>query len=181
VIHKPIPRASDGKPDLTWTWQGGGVSITGKTGSSSESATAHRPPSVRQRSGDVQTEFDAMREAEELHHGGRSDPVYCLLPGVPRIRDHADAAAIVQTPKEVVILYEAFRAWRRIRSTTSSSTPTISRLPGWRLGRPVGRRYLCRRRDWFNDKTWIGGTGTIHTEQMHVQERYTLNDDGSLL
>ena len=32
----------------------------------------------------------------------------------------------------------------------------------------------------FNDKTWISGTGTIHSEKMHVVERYTLNDDGSL-
>jgi hypothetical protein len=32
----------------------------------------------------------------------------------------------------------------------------------------------------FNDKTWISGTGSTHTEQMHVVERYTLNDDGSL-
>jgi hypothetical protein len=32
----------------------------------------------------------------------------------------------------------------------------------------------------FNDKTWIAGTGTVHSEQMHVVERYTLNDDGSL-
>jgi hypothetical protein len=32
----------------------------------------------------------------------------------------------------------------------------------------------------FNDKTWISGIGTTHTEQMHVVERYTLNDDGSM-
>ena len=25
VVHKPIPRASDGKPDLTGTWQAGEI------------------------------------------------------------------------------------------------------------------------------------------------------------
>src|SRR6478735_7982678 len=32
VAHKPIPRTPDGKPDLSGTWQGGGVSITGEDG-----------------------------------------------------------------------------------------------------------------------------------------------------
>jgi hypothetical protein len=25
----------------------------------------------------------------------------------------------------------------------------------------------------FNEKTWLAGTGTIHSEQLHVVERYT--------
>ena len=32
VVHKAIARTPDGKPDLSGTWQGGGVSITGEDG-----------------------------------------------------------------------------------------------------------------------------------------------------
>ena len=32
VAHHPIPRAADGKPDLSGTWQSGGVSINGEAG-----------------------------------------------------------------------------------------------------------------------------------------------------
>ena len=32
----------------------------------------------------------------------------------------------------------------------------------------------------FNDKSWLSGVGTIHTEQLHVMEHYKLNDDGTL-
>jgi len=32
----------------------------------------------------------------------------------------------------------------------------------------------------FNDKTWLSGVGSIHTEALHVVERYTPNADGTL-
>jgi hypothetical protein len=32
VVHNPVPRTPDGKPDLSGTWQSGGVSITGEDG-----------------------------------------------------------------------------------------------------------------------------------------------------
>jgi hypothetical protein len=32
----------------------------------------------------------------------------------------------------------------------------------------------------FNDKTWLSGVGSIHSEALHVVERYTPNADGTL-
>jgi hypothetical protein len=32
----------------------------------------------------------------------------------------------------------------------------------------------------FNDKTWLSGMGSIHTEKLHVVERYHLNDDDTI-
>jgi hypothetical protein len=88
---------------------------------------------------------------------------------------------IVQTPKEVVILYEAFRAWRRIPINEKLQHPS-DLTPTWMgdsVGRWEGDAFVVDVTG-FNDKTWIGGMGSIHTEQMHVVERYKRNSDGSL-
>ena len=181
VVHKPVPRATDGKPDLSGTWQSGGVSITGEDGAPPlkplppiDNHTIRREPLV------YKTEFENMREAENFT--ALDDPtLYCLLPGVPRIATMPMPLEIIQTPKMVVILYEAFRAWRRIPINDKLEHPNDLN-PTW-MGDSVGR--------WdgdtfvvdvigFNDKTWIGGNGTIHTEQMHVVERYTRNTDNTI-
>jgi len=182
VIHKPIPRAADGKPDLTGTWQGGGVSITGEDGAPPLNPLPPIDPHPFARDQvTYKPEFDAMRKQKNFTT--LDDPtLYCLLPGVPRIATMPMPLQIVQTPKEVVILYEAFRAWRRIPIHDKLQHPD-DLTPTWMgdsVGRWEGDTFVVDVTG-FNDKTWIGGTGTIHTEQMHVQERYTLNDDGSLL
>lgn len=179
VTHKPIPRAPDGKPDLTGTWQAGGVSITGEDGA----PPLHPLPPIDNHPIERQPlsykpEFDAKRKALTT----LDDPtLYCLLPGVPRIQTMPMPLEIVQTPKEVVILYESFRAWRRIPIVDKVEHPD-DLVPTW-MGDSVGHwdgDTLVVDTVGFNDKTWIGGTGSIHTEQMHVVERYTLNNDGSM-
>ena len=181
VIHKPIPRTADGKPDLTGTWQGGGVSINGEAGAPPlhplPPIDAH--PITRDQVS-YKPEFDAMRKAKNFTT--LDDPtLYCLLPGVPRIATMPMPLEIIETPKEMVILYEAFRAWRRIPINDKLQhpddlTPTFM---GDSVGRWEGDTFVVDVAG-LNDKSWISGVGTIHTDQMHVQERYTLNDDGSL-
>jgi hypothetical protein len=179
VTHKPIPRTADGKPDLTGTWQAGGVSITGEDGA----PPLHPLPPIDQHPITRQAltykpDFDAKRKALTT----LDDPtLYCLLPGVPRIQTMPMPLEILQTPKEVAVLYESFRAWRRIPIGDKLQHPD-DLTPTW-MGDSVGRwegDTLVVDTIGFNDKTWISGTGTIHTEQMHVVERYTLNDDGSM-
>jgi hypothetical protein len=180
VVHTPIPRASDGKPDLTGTWQSGGVSINGEAGA----PPLHPLPPIddhpiRREPFAYKADWDAKRKTIDT---ALDDPtLHCLLPGVPRISTMPMPLEIVQTPKEVVILYEAFRAWRRIPIHNDLKHPE-DLVPTW-MGDSVGR--------WendtfvvdtigFNDKTWIGGGASIHSENMHVVERYTLHDDGSM-
>jgi hypothetical protein len=179
VTHKPIPRAADGKPDLTGTWQAGGVSVTGEDGA----PPLHPLPPIDQhviarQPLTYKPEFEAKRKNLTT----LDDPtLYCLLPGVPRIQTNPMPLEILQTPKEVAILYEAFRVWRRIPLNDKLEHPD-DLTPTWMgdsVGRWEGDTFVVDTIG-FNDKTWIGGNGTIHTEQMHVVERYTLNDDGSM-
>ncbi len=179
VVHHPIPRTADGKPDLTGTWQSGGVSITGEAGA----PPIHPLPPIdahpiKREPLAYKPEYDAKRKSLTT----LDDPTLeCLLPGVPRIQTEPMPLEIVQTPKEVVILYESFRAWRRIPINAKLEHPD-DLTPTWMgdsVGRWEGDTFVVDTVG-FNDKTWIAGNGTIHSEKMHVVERYTLNDDGSM-
>jgi hypothetical protein len=182
VMHKPIPRTADGHPNMSGTWQGFGVSINGEAGAPPlhplPPIDAHAFP--RDRAPSYTAKYEAIRQQKNF--GPLDDPtLYCFLPGVPRITGMPMPLEIVQTPKEVVILYEAFRAWRRIPINDKLEHPD-DLTPTWMgdsVGRWEGDTFVVDVTG-FNDRTWIGGSGTIHSEKMHVVERYTLNDDGSL-
>lgn len=180
VVHNPIPRAADGKPDLTGTWQSGGVSINGEAGAPPlnplppiDNHPIRREPLV------YKPDWEAKRKTIDA---ALDDPtLYCLLPGVPRISTMPMPLEIVQTPKEVVILHEAFRAWRRIPIDANLKHPD-DLTPTW-MGDSVGRwedDTFVVETIGFNDKTWIAGAASIHSEAMRVVERYTLNEDGSM-
>jgi hypothetical protein len=180
VKHAPIPRATDGKPDLTGTWQSGGVSINGEAGAPPlnplppiDDHPWRREPLV------YKADWEAKRKKLDA---ALDDPtLYCLLPGVPRISTMPMPLEIVQTPKEIVILYEGFRAWRRIPIDANLRHPD-DLVPTWMgdsVGRWEGDTFVVDVTG-FNDKTWIAGGASIHSESMHVVERFTLNDDGSL-
>lgn len=180
VVHKPIPRAANGKPDLTGTWQAGGVSITGEDGAPPlhplppiDNHPIRREPLV------YKPEWEAKRKPLDA---ALDDPtLFCLLPGVPRIATMPMPMEIVQTPKEVVILHEAFRAFRRIPIDANLKHPD-DLTPTWMgdsVGRWEGDTFVVDTIG-FNDKTWIAGGGSIHSENMHVVERFTLNDDDSM-
>jgi len=180
VVHKQIPRASDGKPDLTGTWQAGGVSITGEDGA----PPLHPLPPIdnhpiRRENFAYKPEWEAKRKGIDA---ALDDPtLFCLLPGVPRIATMPMPMELVQTPKEVVIMHEAFRAWRRIPINANLKHPE-DLTPTWMgdsVGRWEGDTFVVDTIG-FNDKTWIGGGGSIHSEKMHVVERFTLNDDDSM-
>jgi len=179
VTHKPIPRTADGKPDLSGTWQSGGVSLNGEAGAPAlHPLPPIDPHPITRAPLAYKPEFDAQRKPLTT----LDDPtLQCLLPGVPRIQTMPMPLEIVQTPKEIVILYESFRAFRRIPISANLTHPD-DLVPTW-MGDSVGRwegDTLVVDTVGFNDKTWISGTGSIHSEKMHVVERYTLNDDGSL-
>jgi hypothetical protein len=111
----------------------------------------------------------------------KDDPAaFCLPNGVVRVT--ALPYKIVQTAKLVVLLSEGnTHSFRRF--FLDGRPHNLDLEPNSWTGDSIGKwegNTLVVDTIGFNDKTWISGTGTIHTEQMHVTERYTLNDDGSM-
>src|SRR5215469_17026288 len=159
----PMPHTADGKPDLSGTWQAGGVSINGEPGAPPLHPLPPAPvrPPARQ-----PIPYQQWADAKRKTFTVLDDPTSkCLLPGVPRIVGMPMPMEIVQTPKEVVILYESFRAWRRIPLNDKLEHPD-DLTPTW-MGDSVARwegDTLVVDVAGFNDKTWLSGLGTIHTE-----------------
>jgi hypothetical protein len=107
-----------------------------------------------------------------------NDPVlkYCLPPGVPRIYLQPLAMQIVQTPKEVILLYEYDHTVRRIytdgRQHRADLTPTYM---GDSIGHWEGDTLVADTIG-FNDKTWLDRDGHVHSDELHVTERFQLAD-----
>jgi hypothetical protein len=175
---KPIPRMANGKPDLSGVWQSGGVSLYGEPGLS----TIKLPPPVNPPPKRQRLPYQDWAATKEKTFTAADDPTLkCLLPGVPRITSMPMPFEIVEKPKEVVIVYESFHAFRVIPINNKLEHPD-DLVPTW-MGDSVARwdgDTLEVDVTGFNDKTWLSGMGSFHSDQLHVVERFTLNSDDTI-
>jgi hypothetical protein len=180
AVPPAVPRTADGHPDLSGVWQGGslsfavGIENAKKAGQSAAEATgkpSYRPGQVNP---PPYQPWAAAKRQEYLARKGIDDPIgRCLLPGVPRITAMPMPIQISQTPGQVIILYEAFHGFRVIPADGRKHPDDID--PSF-LGDSVAHwegDTLVVDVNGFNDKTWLAGVGTIHTDALHVMERYT--------
>jgi hypothetical protein len=106
------------------------------------------------------------------------DPVlkYCRPPGTPRIYLQPFPMQIVQTPKETLLLYEYDHTVRYVftdgRKHTQDITPTYM---GESIGHWEGNTFVVDTIG-FNDKTWLDRDGHVHSDQLHVVERFQRTD-----
>jgi hypothetical protein len=167
---KPIPRAADGKPDLSGIWQALGVSLTGETPTPAPApAGAGRGP---REAPPYKPELLAKVRAL-VADPAHSPSARCLLLGVPAITMNPMPLEIVQTPKKTVILYEVMRAFRIIPSDGRSHPADLDpSYMGDSVAHWEGDTFVVDVTG-FNDKTWLDGAGHFHSEALHVVERYT--------
>jgi len=183
-----VPHAADGKPDLTGVWQGAstrrgtweeansgfGVGGTGKDAAapanpSTSVSTAEVPPPYQP--------WAAQKVLESFNKRGIDNPTaLCLPPGVPRSNITAlFPIEIVQTPQQVVIIYEYMSVFRVIPLNAKHPGDLEPSYMGDSVGRWEGNTLVVDVVG-FNDKTWLGPVGTFHSEALHVTERYTRAD-----
>jgi hypothetical protein len=102
------------------------------------------------------------------------DPVLrqCLPPGTPRIYLQPFPFQMVQTPKEILMIFEYDHTVRQIfmdgRSHPADITPTY-------MGNSIGKwdgDTLVVDTVGFKDKTWLDRDGHPHSDQLHVIERF---------
>src|SRR5215831_4056110 len=123
-----IPRAPDGKPDLTGVWQGGSTIRgsweeanrgTGVGGSGRDPAAAVTPSSNDRpagREGAPYQPWAAQKVLEAFNRRGIDDPTAkCLPAGLPRtVMLGLFPQQFVQTPTQIVMLYEYMNVFRVI-------------------------------------------------------------------
>jgi hypothetical protein len=104
----------------------------------------------------------------------------CLPEGVPRAELLAFPFKIVQTPRQLVLMYEADNTRRQIY--TDGRTLPADPNPAW-LGYSVGRwegDTLVVDTTGFNDQVAIDARGHPHSEQLRTQERFHRMDFGHM-
>ena len=175
--QKPAPRTPEGRPDFSGVWQGGGAGgLTFAIGEANAKAarTTEPPKATVAREAPPYQDWIQPRLKELRDRRAIDDPSgQCLMPGVPRITSMPLPFKIMQTRDEVVILYETFHAFRVIPIDGRGHPDDIE--PSF-MGDSVGRwdgNTLVVDVIGFNDRTYIGGGGaSLHSEALHVIERY---------
>jgi hypothetical protein len=113
---------------------------------------------------------------------GIDDPMArCLMVGIPRITTMPMPFQIAQAKDQVIFLYEAFHAFRIV--PTDGRAHPDDHEPSF-MGDSVAHwedDTLVVDVTGFNTKTWISGVGTVHSEKMHVVERYRRVDYDTLV
>ena len=111
---------------------------------------------------------------ESFNKRGIDDPAaLCLPPGVPRlVLVSLFPIEIVQTPQKVVFMDQYMNVFRSIPITAQHSPDIVPTYLGDSIARWEGDTLVVDVTS-FNDKTWLTGTGTFHSEALHVIERYT--------
>jgi hypothetical protein len=158
-LTAPAPRTSDRKPDLTGLWSG----FNGVTDLKLDEAQPWAQTLIQQR----------------VDNFGKDNPRYRCLPEGPTAVDGAGAMRrILQTPAMIAILYDDL-AYRQIFMDGRALETDPS--PSW-MGYSVGRwdgDTLVVNSVGFNDRTWLA-RGYPHTEALRMTERYRRIDFGHL-
>jgi hypothetical protein len=181
-----VPRTAAGKPDLTGVWQGGstlpgrwdeanrgvGVGGSGRDPNAPVVRSSNDRPAGRE--GAPYQDWAAQKVLEAFNRRGIDDPTgLCLPAGIPRsVMLGLFPQQFIQTPTQLVILYEYMSTYRVIPFGTEHPDDWIPSYMGNSVARWDGDTLVIDIIG-FNDKTWLAGTGTFHSDALHIVERYT--------
>src|SRR6516165_393259 len=196
ILTAPMPRTSDGKPDLSGVWHVQAEPLEEKRRRLGPEygqifAVGMEPTTTSMYATDVLLDYKPgeivmAAEAEALYQRRRqgqelSPTTHCLPAGVPRATLLSEAFKIVQTPGLTLVIHELDGFPRQIY-TDGRPLPKKIAFPsflGYSIGRWDGETFVVDTIG-FNDKTWLDGRGHPHTEDMHITERYGRRDVGHL-
>ena len=168
-LSAPAPKTPDGKPDLSGLWDADRKYLVNLAADLKEEDLAMKP--------------EALRLYNERKGGARAkeEPdANCLPQGVPKIDAAPVPLKLVQGPRQVTILYEAFTLFREIFTDGRELPPDPN--PAW-LGYSVGHwegDALVVDTRGFNGKAWLDQAGHPASEALHVTERFRRKDFGHL-
>jgi hypothetical protein len=166
-LMAPAPRTPDGKPDLSGIWHADGRYLDNLAGDGVEIPMHPWAAAV------YKQRLDTLgRDKPQLHCLPHGVPDAMLVPGIP--------FKIVQTPGELVVLYEEFNMYRQIftdgRSLPKDPNPTWY---GYSIGRWEGNTFVVETAG-FKEGTWLDNGGHPHTDALHVTERLRRPNFGTL-
>jgi hypothetical protein len=168
-----LPRASDGKPDLSGIWQAVNSAAWNILPHPAEAGV---PGGLGVVEGNEipYTPAAAAKQRDNFTNRAKLDPeTHCYLPGVPRATYMGLPFQIVQTPAQMLMLYEFDHTVRNVFMNSPHPTGSIQWWMGDSRGSWDGDTLVVDVVH-FNDQTWFDRAGNHHSEALHVIERYTL-------
>jgi hypothetical protein len=174
-----IPRTADGKPDFNGVWSSGAAERLGDLGGGPPRFTS-APNLPRPEPLPYQPWAEAERQ-KYVERRGIDDPIgRCMMPGVPRTTGMPMPIQFVQAPKQFVILYEAYHAYRVIPFDVEHPKDIEPTFMGDSVARWDSDTLVVDVVG-FNTETWISGVGSVHTDRLHVVERYRFVDSETVV
>jgi hypothetical protein len=157
-----IPRTTDGKPDMNGVF-------------STEGGGKREPISFQPWAQQRHDAFVARKLAD-------NPTARCLSPGLINLTTvNFFPIQLVQTPGQMVILYEWDHFFRVIPTDGRQQTDDPDPLQS--LGHSVGRwdgDTLVVDVVGFSDYTWIDNNAGVHTDALHVVERFRMTDKDTI-
>jgi hypothetical protein len=177
-LDAPAPRTPDGKPDFSGLWRG---APTGGRGQPAPVAAPGTPPIAMFRDVaqnvpgglPIKPEFAAIKK-ERMDNNSKDNPeALCLPMGLMQFHTQGFPRKFIQTPKLLVILYEASYGIRQI-FLDGRPLPNNDPEP-WYYGYSTGRwegDTLVVETSGFRDDGWLDIVGTPMTDQAKMTERF---------
>ena len=183
----PLPRTADGKPDFSGLWEpvhvkDGRDGLNGTPPLPFPVPTAEADPPVAQffnigagfKDGLPLTAWGAQVRAQRKGDFNKDNPdALCLPLGLTQLHMHPQPREIVQTQREIVVLYEANGNMRRIL-TDGRPLPNNDPQPWW-YGYSVGHwdgDTLVVESTGFRDDVWLDVEGSPLTSSGKMTERW---------
>ncbi len=166
-LSAPAPRTADGKPDLSGIWLVASGRYLGNLAVDGVDVP-FRPEGAA-----------LYKRRQETNSIGRPTE-RCLPHAVPDAALVPYPFKILQTPAQLVVLFEPFIDYRQIftdgRALPKDPQPTWM---GYSVGRWDGDALVVESAG-FNDQTWLDDGGHPHSDALHVTERYRRKDFGHI-
>lgn len=171
----PFARTSDGKPDLSGYWGGccnlGLQDLETQRGIIVDPSPAKIPYNATYAAKAADTRANHMYDEPGLH---------CLLEGVPFQMFTQFGFQIIPRSKEILIAWDFMNATRIIPLDGRPHIPESLKLF---MGDPIGHwegDVLVVDTTNLNDRTWLDAVGHIHSDAIHVTERFTPIDANTI-
>ena len=179
LAQRPTPRV-DGHPSLEGYWYSGTGSIppiqydtTRDAKGNIEVKAGPRTPASPNAGSQPDYKDELKQKTKDLFfHENKTDKVYnCGQPGLPRV---GAPQRIVQNGKEMVFLYAdlAGMVWRLIPIGGKAPKGNDPSYYGDSEAHWEGDSFVVHTTN-FNEDTWLGEYGYIHSDKMEVTEKFT--------
>jgi hypothetical protein len=168
-LSAPVPRGANGKPVLAGIWRTTPTIIA---------------DIARGLTGGASIPFQPWAKAllaKRIANDARDDPsAKCIVGGVPRNNFVPYPFKILETPGNLVIIYEAIQSFRQIFTDGRQLPKEMN--PAW-LGYSIGRwdadAFVVTTAG-FNDDVWLDNLGTPATGALRVTERFVRRSFGRM-